>query len=132
MPEGLHGHNHSHDAMTLFTKTAHCIARAHCGMCREREGGRKFRESLAKIFELPDGEVDFACPQGLPWRNAPQRKPCPPFVLVRKATCGACDIADTCALWHGTACQRMALWRRPGMSCPADRWGPAIGQLAAQ
>jgi hypothetical protein len=44
-----------------------CKGRAHCGTCRNREGGRAWRESLGVAFILPAGAPDFPCPYGVPW-----------------------------------------------------------------
>jgi len=53
--------------MQLFVLTAHCKSRAHCQTCRDLAGGRKWRESLAENFELPNNQVDFTCPYDVPW-----------------------------------------------------------------
>lgn len=36
------------------------------------EGGRAWRESLGKVFELPAGIVDFECPYGFKWGDKPE------------------------------------------------------------
>ena len=59
---------------TLFTTTAHCETRVHCRTCRDKEGGRCWRESLATAFELPNGEIDFECPRGKPWGYMPKSR----------------------------------------------------------
>ena len=43
-----------------------------CQTCRDKEGGRQWRESLRKAFRLPNDETDFECPHGLPWGCGPQ------------------------------------------------------------
>jgi len=53
--------------MQLFVLTSHCTSRLHCKVCRDAIGGRSWRQSLIKNFELPDGKIDFKCPYGLPW-----------------------------------------------------------------
>lgn len=62
-----------------FTSSHHCAGGFHCEACRDREGGRTFRASLAKAFVLPDDAPDFACPLGHPWGfatpPAPERQP---------------------------------------------------------
>ncbi len=49
-----------------------CEMRNHCQACRDMEGGRIWRESLHKAFWLPDDEIDFECPHGIPWGAGPQ------------------------------------------------------------
>jgi hypothetical protein len=48
-----------------------CDAVVHCGACRDREGGRAWRESLAKAFAVPAGWPDCECPLGRPWGYIP-------------------------------------------------------------
>ena len=55
--------------MQLFVLTTHCTSKAHCLTCRNLEGGRNWRESLSRNFELPDGKVDFECPYSIPWNK---------------------------------------------------------------
>jgi len=57
--------------MTEFTKTNHCRSHAHCRTCRDRKGGRRWRESIVRHFKT-DG-VDWPCPDGLKWGCAPSR-----------------------------------------------------------
>ena len=54
--------------MKLFVQTGVCTSRANCPTCRDPgEVGRTWRLSLAKVFELPDDDVNFDCPYGVPW-----------------------------------------------------------------
>ena len=53
--------------MTSFVETEHCVLEAHCTLCRAFNAGHSWRASLAKVFELPPGAPDFACPHGKPW-----------------------------------------------------------------
>lgn len=55
--------------MQLFVLTNHCKAKVHCKTCRNREGGRPWRTSLKKMFQLPDDNVDFECPWGEQWNS---------------------------------------------------------------
>ena len=61
--------------MQLFVLTLHCQSHAHCRVCRNLKGGRAWRKSIAKSYELPQAKpeavdvVDFECPYGLPWTN---------------------------------------------------------------
>jgi len=57
--------------MTFFD-SGHCVSRAHCAICRDRESGRTWRRLLQGAF--PDlHQADFDCPQGLPWGTGPQK-----------------------------------------------------------
>lgn len=55
--------------MQEFIQTVHCTSRAHCKTCRNFGGGRGWRTSLSKLFNLPNNKVDFECPFGKPWDN---------------------------------------------------------------
>lgn len=44
-----------------------CRSGNNCEPCRDRAGGRAWRQSLAVAFELPADAPDFACPHGKPW-----------------------------------------------------------------
>jgi hypothetical protein len=55
-----------------FTQTSHCRGGRHCGACRDLEGGRAWRASLARLFVLPQGAPDFACPYGKGWGHVPR------------------------------------------------------------
>lgn len=48
-----------------FVATDHCLSFVHCETCRTNAA---WRRSLAERYELPGGEVDFACPHGLDTR----------------------------------------------------------------
>ena len=48
-----------------FIETMHCRIRMHCRTCRDLEGGRAWRESLAVLYRLPGDVVDFECPHGI-------------------------------------------------------------------
>jgi hypothetical protein len=56
-----------------FTASFDCLSRKHCKTCRDREGGRQWRESMG----APKGE----CPHGVPWGFVPIR-------ILRCAFCG--------------------------------------------
>ncbi len=51
----------------LFILTAHCKSNSHCTTCRTKNGGRHWRTSLEKFYELPMNSVDFDCPYGKKW-----------------------------------------------------------------
>ena len=53
--------------MQLFVLTNHCKTKVHCKACRSKEGGRQWRTSLKKMFQLPEDNVDFECPWGEAW-----------------------------------------------------------------
>lgn len=52
--------------MTSFFETIHCQSKAHCQICRNRDGGRAWRRQILDIFKTEVGE-DFACPDGIEW-----------------------------------------------------------------
>jgi hypothetical protein len=49
-----------------------CASRAHCPTCRNKDGGRAWRESLAQAFIVPGDAPDFTCPYGLEWGANPE------------------------------------------------------------
>jgi hypothetical protein len=53
--------------MKLFVQSSTCTSGAHCRACRDRDGGRTWRERLGRAFALPAGAPDFICPHGRPW-----------------------------------------------------------------
>ncbi len=62
----------------IWKDTQHCQLRVHCRACRDLDGGRAFRNSIAEHYELPPGAPDFECPLGVPWGYNPPVKPAPP------------------------------------------------------
>lgn len=53
----------------FFTSGA-CRSHGHCGTCRDRDGGRAWRDAIrSNVTDI--AEVDFACPEGLPWGHVP-------------------------------------------------------------
>ena len=52
-----------------------CKDRTCCKTCRDKEGGRPWRESVRRVFDLPGGTVDFECPHGKPWGYAGEWTP---------------------------------------------------------
>jgi hypothetical protein len=58
-----------------FTRSHHCRSGAHCGTCRDRDGGRAWRASLASLYVLPPAAPDFACPHGRAWGQAGRGEP---------------------------------------------------------
>lgn len=57
--------------MTFF-ETVHCGSGVHCHKCRDKEGGKKFRQSLKGKFGGIN-EVDFECPKGKGWTEPAKR-----------------------------------------------------------
>lgn len=55
---------------TNFVDTIHCMSKAHCNTCRNKEGGRPWRKGLTSLFVLPDDKVDFECPYGKDWGDS--------------------------------------------------------------
>ncbi len=45
-----------------------CDSGRHCATCRDREGGRSWREAQSRLRGLA---VDWECPMGHPWGYAP-------------------------------------------------------------
>lgn len=79
-----------------------CLSRIctghHCQTCRDLDGGRAWRASLARSFNVSG--LDFACPFGNPWGfvgkfGRPDK--CP------SATCAKCGEATTCGV-NGATC----------------------------
>ena len=115
-----------------FIQTPHCLREAHCGTCRDLEGGRAWRQGLAKRFKVEG--VDWPCPRGYDWGHKPQPrepkavKPEPAFVVERRAACLACDEDEgACPLKRllkegRICCAFQARIARPGMVCPKDHW----------
>ena len=112
-----------------FTKTPHCRrAEMRCGTCRDLEGGRAWRQGIAKRFEVEG--VDWPCPKGHEWGYQPPArepkapKPEPAFVVARRAACLACD-EEACFLKRMLTTKPCAFRSRivrPGMVCPKGRW----------
>ena len=44
-----------------------CTSELNCKDCRNQEGGRYWRLTLAQVYRLPEDKVDFECPHGKPW-----------------------------------------------------------------
>ncbi len=66
--------------LPLYTETSHCHARRDdvSGLsCRSCRSSLHFRQSLTKAFRLPDDDVNFDCPHGVPWDVAENRNPKP-------------------------------------------------------
>ncbi len=123
--------------------TGQCRKRAHCPTCRDLEGGRWWREKRAETYELPNGEIDFACPHGIPWGAGPQVSPdatpeqkakaeaVEKLIQARLAICRNCDELGTtsavCDKAFPDAAKRCG-WRRFVIAgqCPLGLWGPDI------
>lgn len=58
--------------LDLFIESQACAGRRYCQQCRDKDGGRKYREGWAQNFELPAGKTDFDCPFGIPWGFKPE------------------------------------------------------------
>ena len=64
--------------MSFYT-TIHCTSKAHCRKCRDKNGGRKWREQVAKMCGGPN-DADFACPNGYAWGSDHGKAPAKPKV----------------------------------------------------
>ena len=68
----FHGNGNS-DSVRMSTERPQfkdsliCTSFDHCKTCRDREGGKEWRLSNVKLFEVPGNTVDFQCPYGVPW-----------------------------------------------------------------
>lgn len=92
--------------MRGLKKTRICSSRAQCSICRDLEGGRKWRESLGKVFELPGGVIDFECPHGFDWGNTPEQVDPPkpnPRDICQYRSCRGCGGNHKCES-KGTSC----------------------------
>ena len=52
--------------MTNFFQTIHCLSRAHCVTCRNRNKGHGWREQILRVFKT-EVSTDFDCPYGVAW-----------------------------------------------------------------
>ena len=64
--------------MRHLAETNICRTQAHCATCRDREGGRSWRESVMAAFIVPPADsarpaVDWLCPRGHAWGDRPVR-----------------------------------------------------------
>lgn len=75
-----------------------CEAGVHCGACRDREGQRKWRLSLAEAYVVPAGWPDCECPRGKPWGYRPAERPA--MQLAPQATGPAVDTVGWDKLGH--------------------------------
>ena len=56
--------------LKLFTDSVTCTSQAHCNLCRNKEEGRTWRQSLTAAYSLPEDQVDFECPYGKAWEGS--------------------------------------------------------------
>lgn len=56
-----------------------CRSGAHCPTCRDREGGRRWRESVMRYARVPSGRAYWVCPYGRDWETS---SPAPNAALV--------------------------------------------------
>lgn len=120
--------------MILFAKSNVCKNKKHCQTCRDKEGGRQWRESLRVAFKLPGDETDFECPHGLPWGCGPQTKAQKKhqaqqdenaeLAKERFNICKQCDDSSDGGFkckHHKTCC--FGKWRaKPESKCPIGKW----------
>ena len=82
--------------MRAWTQSVHCRLEAHCGTCRNLEGGRAWRKQIAER-SVVEG-VDWPCPRGKAWGwTGPSRglgdtvaKVIKAVTLGRVKPCGGC------------------------------------------
>jgi hypothetical protein len=73
-----------------------CQPGTHCCTCRNREGGRAWRQSLGAAVTLPADAPDFACPYGKPWGVPPLPRASDAEIeslIARDAAEGGCGCA---------------------------------------
>lgn len=134
--------------MRRFQDDYNCTCKVNCPTCRDKDGGRQWRELLRKAFRLPNDETDFECPHGLPWGCGPQTE----LQIEHKAKldaenaeierigkiCEACckeadkpewdaehpDFfpRDDCEFLKCSACARRKAIREGKALCPLGRW----------
>jgi hypothetical protein len=107
--------------MTNFFDTTACTSRGHCLKCRDKEGGRRWRQSLAKAFETPE-DPDFECPHGVVW-FAPGRGWIVPAKRTVKQTANAAG--------PGTELQRLIFQVTKLMPLITCNCGSRIAQMNA-
>jgi len=124
-----------------FCESAHCHVGAHCCVCRDKEGGRRWRRLIAQRFKV-DG-VDWLCPHAKPWGYQPlerTRRSVLSYVAAghgtsrtrareRRAICDACEVsAMECEVRYkrelqaarGKTCWFNRFIRRASSCCPAE------------
>ncbi len=82
--------------LPVFFYSSVCADLVHCKTCRDKEGGRSWRESLRNAFLIP--ETDFECPRKNKWgyQNSPRGLGDTVARVIKKATgglvkpCGGC------------------------------------------
>lgn len=117
-----------------WERSAVCASRRACRDCRDRVGGRGFRESISAGYELPSGGVDFDCPHGVPWNATPDPLPAD-FAARRLERCDACDnVRKAGPIWScglpvlgalspgACGCVVTIKARLPGARCPSGKW----------
>jgi len=64
-------------AKMQFTSSSACQAnsgtliKGRCEACRQQDArGRLWRTNISRSYLLPENEIDFTCPAGLPWGYA--------------------------------------------------------------
>jgi len=125
-----------------FTTSDHCRDGVHCATCRDRDDGRRWRESLARVFTLPGDAVDFDCPHGRLWGHTPTAAQRAAALNAAEAAAEAhaaeCDrigqactqcrdiedspAADDCAFIDMSSCDRRRAIRKRTARCHAGRW----------
>lgn len=64
--------------MQKFEESRICLSRIHCGICRQKQQGRQWRELIGRVFQTSG--VEFECPIGLPWADVVEPTPVAPVV----------------------------------------------------
>lgn len=125
--------------MTLNLPTLHCTSQAHCGICRDLERGKAFRDGLRRLHAEPCGDECEWHPWGYvpperPAASQPQQPDIPVEALTDEERVGLGDLLatgikavglDVLARWYenltGQPCgcetrrsllNRLASWRK--------------------
>ena len=101
-----------------------CQTRIHCVTCRDRVGGREWRESLGKVITLPNNLVDFECPHGVEWSVEKKEFE---FITKRRKICKECS-NKMCLVKHSSGCETDRILGNLNSSCVLDKW-PLIERL---
>ena len=101
-----------------FFESNHCKSEAHCKLCRDRAGGKDFRQSLLDDFN-DIKKTEFKCPNGKPFID----KPIEPHILTVAQLVK--DLPDTkTGKWSKamiTQCYHIMMHPPKGITCKTKR-----------
>ncbi len=107
-----------------FTDSGPCGSGAHCGACRDLDGGRPWRESLRVAFKLPGDETDFECPRGLSWGFKGKASAIETLHGKVSAICNECEhkTEHHCRDCRVRRMLKLESLRKFGAMCPQGKW----------